>query len=215
MPDWLLVPQMMSSTLRGVEVVALGDRREHGRREALRVDVGERALAGLADTARRAAGIDDQGFGHVWFPLGTVRMVLAGWLTNVRVSFSQEKTRLVTSTRRAVRSAPDAGTECPGTKRGAAATRARRSRHQRRNDGDQRRTGDGGRGSIGHGAGDRRTASRPRARRSPSSTGPAPRAPPSRRRSVATSSSATSPTSRALSRRSRRRSKRWVVSTSA
>ena len=56
-------------------------------------------------------------------------------MTNVRASFSQAKTRLVTSTERAVRSAPDTGAECPGTKRGAAATNAadrhqRRSRHQ-------------------------------------------------------------------------------------
>ena len=67
-PDWLLVPQMMSSTLRRVEIVALGDRRQHRRGEALRVQVGERTLAGLADAARCAAGIDDQGFRHVVVP---------------------------------------------------------------------------------------------------------------------------------------------------
>jgi hypothetical protein len=30
----------------------------------LRVDVGEGAFANLADAARRAAGVDDEGFGH-------------------------------------------------------------------------------------------------------------------------------------------------------
>ena len=54
--------------LGGVEVVALGDRRQHRRGEALRMQVGERTLAGLADAARRAAGVDDQGFRHVVFP---------------------------------------------------------------------------------------------------------------------------------------------------
>ena len=71
-PDWLLVPQMMSSTfdvsrsLRSAIAASTDDG------EALRMEVGERALAGLADAARRAAGVDDQGVGHVVFPFGMV-----------------------------------------------------------------------------------------------------------------------------------------------
>ena len=48
----------------GVELVALGEGLEHGGRQMLRVAVGQRALAGLADAARRAAGVDDVGVAH-------------------------------------------------------------------------------------------------------------------------------------------------------
>ena len=65
-------------------------------------------------------------------------------VTNVRVSFSQVKTRLVTSGAGAVRSTPH-----------AISNGMRTAPRQRRNDGHQWRTGDGRRRSIGHGAGDR------------------------------------------------------------
>ena len=50
--------------LFGVDLVALGDRLENGRTELLRMNLPQRALAGLADAARRTAGIDDPCFGH-------------------------------------------------------------------------------------------------------------------------------------------------------
>ena len=48
----------------GVEAVALDERPQHGCREVLRVQVRERALALLADAARRAARVDDESVGH-------------------------------------------------------------------------------------------------------------------------------------------------------
>ena len=48
----------------GVEVVAIGQRLEDGAGQVLRVEVGQRPLAGLADAARRPAGVDDQGVRH-------------------------------------------------------------------------------------------------------------------------------------------------------
>jgi hypothetical protein len=53
---------------RGVEMVALLDRLQHRRGKMLRVEVRERALAGLADAARGADGVDDIGFRHDWVP---------------------------------------------------------------------------------------------------------------------------------------------------
>src|SRR3546814_1287930 len=44
------------------------DRSEHGRGKMLRVKMRQRTLAGLADPARRADGIDDIGFGHDAIP---------------------------------------------------------------------------------------------------------------------------------------------------
>ena len=60
----------------GVEVVPLGKRLQHRGGELLRVDVGERALADLADPAGRADRVDDQSFSHRGF-LGT----FCCWLT--------------------------------------------------------------------------------------------------------------------------------------
>src|SRR3546814_7220105 len=44
---------------RGVEIVAIADRGEHSCGEVLRVEVRKSALAGLADPARGADGVDD------------------------------------------------------------------------------------------------------------------------------------------------------------
>src|SRR3546814_4603392 len=44
---------------RGVEIIAVADRCEHGCGEVLRVEVRKSTLAGLADPARGAAGGDD------------------------------------------------------------------------------------------------------------------------------------------------------------
>ena len=44
----------------GAQAVALGNRLQHGGRQVLRVQAGQRALAGLADAAWGAAGVDDQ-----------------------------------------------------------------------------------------------------------------------------------------------------------
>src|SRR3546814_10707442 len=49
---------------RGVELIAVADRCEHGCGVVLRVEVRKSALAGLADPARGADGVDDIGFGH-------------------------------------------------------------------------------------------------------------------------------------------------------
>ena len=54
--------------LGGVQIVALGHGPEHRGGQLLRMDIGERAFANLADAARRAAGVDDQGFGHGGIP---------------------------------------------------------------------------------------------------------------------------------------------------
>ena len=59
-----LVPQMMSSTSAVSKPLRSTSAREHGCRDVLRVQVRERALARLADPARRAAGVDDEGVGH-------------------------------------------------------------------------------------------------------------------------------------------------------
>ena len=56
---------MMSSTSAVLMVVAFGDGLQHGRGQLLGMDVGQRAFADFADAARRAAGVDDQGFGHL------------------------------------------------------------------------------------------------------------------------------------------------------
>ena len=48
----------------GVDAGALGERLQHRRGQLLRMDLRQRALVVLADAARRAAGIDDPGFGH-------------------------------------------------------------------------------------------------------------------------------------------------------
>src|SRR3546814_93736 len=50
---------------RGVERVAIANRREHGRAKMLRVKVRKRALSRLADAARGAGRVDNQGFAHV------------------------------------------------------------------------------------------------------------------------------------------------------
>ncbi len=50
--------------LGGVDVVARRQRLQHGRAQALRMDLRQRALGIFADAARRADGIDDPGFGH-------------------------------------------------------------------------------------------------------------------------------------------------------
>jgi len=51
--------------LGGVDAGALAKRAQNGRPEVLWVDVRERALAGLADAARRSARIDNQCIHHV------------------------------------------------------------------------------------------------------------------------------------------------------
>src|SRR3546814_16329308 len=53
---------------RGFEVVAVAERSEHGGGKRLLVKMRQRTLAGLADPARRADGIDDIGFGHDAIP---------------------------------------------------------------------------------------------------------------------------------------------------
>ena len=50
--------------IRRVDARALGQRLQHGGPQMLRVHVGQRALALPANAARRAAGVDDPGFGH-------------------------------------------------------------------------------------------------------------------------------------------------------
>ncbi|VIO77814.1 hypothetical protein CI41S_60700 [Bradyrhizobium ivorense] len=51
----------------GVDAGSIGQRPQHGGAELLRMDAGERALAGLADTARRPACIDNQRVSHGGF----------------------------------------------------------------------------------------------------------------------------------------------------
>ncbi len=53
----------------GVDAGAIGQRAQHGCAELLRMNAGECSLAGLADAARGAAGIDDQRVGHGRCPL--------------------------------------------------------------------------------------------------------------------------------------------------
>ncbi len=55
-------PTMTSSTSSSSRRRARGERAEHLREELLRVDAGERALAGLAAAARGACGVDDEAF---------------------------------------------------------------------------------------------------------------------------------------------------------
>src|SRR3546814_9950106 len=62
----------------GVEVVAVADRGEHGRGKMLRMEVRQCTLAGLADPARRADGVDDIGFGHGLVPCGQAGIRLKG-----------------------------------------------------------------------------------------------------------------------------------------
>ena len=50
--------------MRGIEIVAVLQRLQHGGGEMLRVQVGQRALAGFANTARGANGVDDVSVGH-------------------------------------------------------------------------------------------------------------------------------------------------------
>src|SRR5690606_27061276 len=52
----------------GAQRIALGERAQDGGAEVLRMHVREGALAGLADAARRAAGVDDQCVGHLKLP---------------------------------------------------------------------------------------------------------------------------------------------------
>ena len=47
-----------------VDVVALGERLEHRRGQLLRMDLRRARPCRFADAARRAAGVDDPGFGH-------------------------------------------------------------------------------------------------------------------------------------------------------
>ena len=54
--------------IRGIEMVALGDGAQDGRGEVLRVMLGQRALADLADATGRANGVDDIGLGHGVLP---------------------------------------------------------------------------------------------------------------------------------------------------
>ena len=61
---WALVPQMMSSTSAVSKPLRSASASQHRGAEVLRVEVGERALARLADAARRAAGVDDQCVRH-------------------------------------------------------------------------------------------------------------------------------------------------------
>src|SRR3546814_6615719 len=62
----------------GVEVVAVEDRGEHGRGKMLLMEVRQCTLAGLADPARRADGVDDIGFGHGLVPCGQAGIRLKG-----------------------------------------------------------------------------------------------------------------------------------------
>ncbi len=50
--------------LRRVQIIAFGKRLQNGGGKTLRMNVGQRTLADLADAAWRAAGIDDVGFRH-------------------------------------------------------------------------------------------------------------------------------------------------------
>src|SRR3546814_8863387 len=59
-------------------VVAVADRGEHGRGKMLRMEVRQCTLAGLADPARRADGVDDIGFGHGLVPCGQAGIRLKG-----------------------------------------------------------------------------------------------------------------------------------------
>ena len=66
----------------GVDVVAVPDRGQHRRAELLRMDVGESALAHLADATRGTASIDDPRFWHQKL-LRFVRYFDSGeWLRN-------------------------------------------------------------------------------------------------------------------------------------
>ena len=64
LPTCELVPQMTSSTSAVSRSLRSASALSTVAAEVLRVDVGERALADLADAARRAAGVDDEGVGH-------------------------------------------------------------------------------------------------------------------------------------------------------
>ena len=123
------------------------------------------------------------------------------FVTNVRVSFSQAKTRLVTSAGSEVRSAAErAGADRPG-RGGMMEINGARVMVVGGASGMARATAE--RVAAGGSEGGHPRPSRHRRGR------------PSPRRSVATSSNATSPTSRAPSRPSPRRSRRWAGSTSA
>src|SRR5262249_45162339 len=50
--------------LGGLDVIALLERTQHGRAEPLRMDLRQRPLRIFAHSARRAAGINNEGFGH-------------------------------------------------------------------------------------------------------------------------------------------------------
>ncbi len=58
----------------GIDAGAIGQRPQHGRAELLRMNAGQRALAGLANASRRSACVDDQRVNHGAF----LRAVVAG-----------------------------------------------------------------------------------------------------------------------------------------
>ncbi len=64
-------PATVRRNIGGVDAGAQGQRLEHRGAQVLRVQVGQSALARLADTARRAAGVDDPGFVHGKAPAGS------------------------------------------------------------------------------------------------------------------------------------------------
>ena len=76
LPFCALVPQMMSSTSAVLRSIALLQRLQHRRRQMLRMQMREGALADLADAARRADGIDDVRFGHFNSPQAAFDAVL-------------------------------------------------------------------------------------------------------------------------------------------
>jgi hypothetical protein len=64
LPFWLDVDQTMSSTVAVSRLLRSRIADEHSRCQMLRVQMRQRALAGLADPARGANGVDDIGLGH-------------------------------------------------------------------------------------------------------------------------------------------------------
>ena len=52
----------------GIDAGAVGQRAQHGRAQLLRMDAGQGAFAGLADTTRRSACVNNKGIYHGVFP---------------------------------------------------------------------------------------------------------------------------------------------------
>jgi len=63
-PDWLTQPQITSSTLAGIDLVAFHQLLQHLRQQIHGVQLGQRAI-GLGPGHGAADGIDDDGIFHV------------------------------------------------------------------------------------------------------------------------------------------------------